>query len=147
MKKIGLVACTKRKLGAHNNSRKYLSKRIYIGRRFRKAKEIILRKIGCNNWLVLSSKYNLLEKDKKISYYNMYLKEKEELYKKEWSKIVIEKLKNKYDLSNTVFYIFAEDCYYKNLLNDIHCFIFNYDEKKNKWDLNNSIEYIYGIRQ
>jgi hypothetical protein len=143
MKKIGLIACSCYKLGKSEPEKKFKAEDIYIGNTFRISKRIGLNKFNCDDWHILSAKFNLLEKDDEISYYDVYLARQSAAYKKSWAQSVISKLKKKYDLEHDVFYIFGGKDYYKDLLPYLHCFVFGY-KNSNTIDLDNMTEFLFG---
>lgn len=143
MKRIGLLACSKSKLGENSPKTLYKAQEIYTGYTFTISKNIGLNRFECEDWHILSAKHNLLDKDDKISYYDMYLGHQNSKYKKEWAATVISKLKEKYDLDNDVFYIFAGKDYYKDLLKHLHCFVFGY-KNSNSINMDDITEYYYG---
>lgn len=140
---IGLIACSSRKLGQDNLAEKYLAKDIYKGNTFIKSKEEGLKKYKCEEWYILSGKYGLLDKNERISYYNLYLGKQPAEYKKKWAEDVLNILKSKYDLKNDIFYIFGGKSYYKYLLPHLHCIVFTY-KNSNCIDLDKTIEYRNG---
>ena len=75
MGRIGLLACSKSKLGAETPDRLVPAQDIYQGRTFKRAKSEGLKMYGCEDWFILSGKadYNLLDKDAEIKYYDVYL--------------------------------------------------------------------------
>ena len=143
MKKIGLLACCKRKSGKENPAQKFKAQDIYTGNTFKKSKTIGLRRFGCEDWHILSAKYGLLDKDDEISYYDMYLGCQPAAYKKAWAEKVVSRLKEKYDLTQTVFYIFGGADYYKRLLPHLHCFVFKYINS-NVINFDDMTEYRFG---
>lgn len=145
MKRIGLIACSCSKLGEFEPERKFKAKEIYTGNTFRISKNIGLQRFNCEDWHILSAKYNLLDKDEEISYYNVWLHDTNVAYKKEWAHSVITKLNEKYDLKNDVFYIFGGSDYYRALLPYLHCFVFGY-KNSNTIDLDNMTEYVFGTK-
>ncbi len=146
MKIIGLLGCSATKQGKDNPTQKFKAQDIYQGNTFRISKTIGLKKFNCDDWHILSAKYDLLNKDDEISYYDMYLGHQSSAYKKKWTKKIIEKLKSKYDLNNDVFYIFAGSDYYTGLLPYLHCFVFGY-KSSNMINLDAITEYVYGERK
>ena len=102
---IGLIACSSRKLGQNNPAEKYWAKDIYKGNTFIKSKEEGLKRYNCEEWYILSGKYGLLDKDERISYYNLYLGKQSVEYKKKWAEDVLNTLKSKYDLK-MIYFIF-----------------------------------------
>lgn len=145
MKRIGLIACSCSKLGEFEPERKFKAKEIYTGNTFRISKNIGLQRFNCEDWHILSAKYNLLDKDKEISYYNVWFHDTNVAYTKEWAHSVITKLNEKYDLKNDVFYIFGGSDYYRALLPYLHCFVFGY-KNSNTIDLDNMTEYVFGTK-
>ena len=103
MKRIGLIACSCSKQGKNEPERKFKAKDIYTGNTFCISKNIGLKRFNCDDWHILSAKYNLLDKDDEITYYDVYLAKQKPDYKKAWINSVITKLKEKYDLENDVF--------------------------------------------
>lgn len=140
---IGLIACSSRKLGQDNLAEKYLAKDIYKGNTFIKSKEEGLKKYKCEEWYILSGKYGLLDKNERISYYNLYLGKQSAEYKKKWAENVLNTLKSKYDLKNDIFYIFGGKSYYEHLIPHLHCIVFAY-KNSNCIDLNKPTEYRNG---
>ena len=145
MKRIGLIACSYHKLGESEPERKFKAKDIYTGNTFRISKNIGLKRFNCDDWNILSAKYNLLDKDEEIAYYDVYLAKQSSDYKKLWVQSVITKLNEKYDLKNDVFYIFGGSDYYRGLLPYLHCFVFGY-KNCNTIDLDNMTEYVFGTK-
>ena len=90
---IGLIACSSRKLGQDNPAEKYWAKDIYKGNTFITSKEEGLKKYNCEAWYILSGKYGLLDKDERISYYDLYLGKQSTEYKKKWAENVLNILK------------------------------------------------------
>ena len=145
MKRIGLIACSCHKLGESEPERKFKAKDIYTGNTFRISKNIGLKRFNCDDWNILSAKYNLLDKDQEIAYYDVYLAKQSSDYKKLWVQSVITKLNEKYDLKNDVFCIFGGSDYYRALLPNLHCFVFGY-KNSNTIDLDNMTEYVFGTK-
>jgi hypothetical protein len=145
MKRIGLIACSCHKLGKSEPEKKFKAKDIYKGNTFCISKNIGLKRFNCDDWYILSAKYDLLDKDDEISYYDVYLARQSSAYKKAWTQSVISKLKQEYDLENDVFYIFGGSDYYRGLLPYLHCFVFGY-KNCNTIDLDNMIEYVFGTK-
>lgn len=146
MKRIGLIACSAHKLGKENPAQKFKAQDIYTGNTFKKSKTVGLSRFGCEDWHILSTKYGLLDKDDEISYYDMYLGHQRTAYKKAWAEKVVARLKEKYDLTQTVFYIFGGADYYKRLLPHLHCFVFKYINS-NTINLDDMTEYRFGEKQ
>ena len=146
MNTIGLIGCSKHKLGQDNPTRKYRAQDIYQGNTFKISKTIGIKKFHCDDWHILSANYDLLNKDDEIEYYDMYLGHQSSAYKKQWAQNVISKLQQKYDLAEDVFYIFAGSDYYRDLLPYLHCFVFNY-KSCNTINLEEPVEYVYGVRK
>ncbi|WP_296090086.1 DUF6884 domain-containing protein [uncultured Treponema sp.] len=126
MKNIALLGCSAHKLGQNEPDKKFKAQDIYTGNTFIKSKTIGLKRFNCEDFHILSAKYGLLDKDDEISYYDMYLGHQKADYRKKWSQKILEKLKEKYDLTDTVFFIFAGSDYYKNLISHLNCVIFGY---------------------
>ena len=146
MKKIGLLACSAHKLGKDTPEKLFKAQDIYTGNTFRLAKTAGLKKFGCEDYHILSAKFDLLDKDDEIAYYDMYLGHQKTAYKKEWAEKVLAKLKEKYDLDDTLFYIFGGQDYYRGLLPYLNCVVFSYISS-NMINLNDATEYHKGIKQ
>lgn len=146
MKTIGLIGCSKHKLGKDCPARLFKAKDIYIGNTFKISRDFGLSKFKCEDWYILSAKYNLLDKEEKIPYYDLYLGHQSSADKNEWAQKVLSKLKEKYDLRNDVFYIFAGSDYYQKLLPYLHCVVFNY-KNSNLIDLEQPTEYLFGVKK
>ena len=146
MKTIGLIGCSKHKLGKDCPKQLFKAKDIYLGNTFKISRDLGLAKFKCEDWHILSAKYDLLDKDEEIPYYDFYLGHQSSAYKKEWAQKVISKLKEKYDLQNDVFYIFAGSDYYRLLLPHLHCVVFSY-KSSNLIDLDDSTEYLFGVKK
>lgn len=143
MKHIALIACSKSKQGQNDPARKFKAQDIYTGNTFKLAKTEGIRRFGCEDFHILSSKYYLLDKDDEISYYDMYLGSQSASYKKMWAGKVISALKAKYDIENTIFYIFGGHSYYENLTPHLNCVVFGYISSS-KIDLEKPTEYKNG---
>ena len=134
-RKIGLIACSKSKLGAETPDRLFRAQDIYQGRTFKRAKAEGLKMYGCEDWFILSGKedYNLLDKDAHIKYYEVDLAKQGKAYKERWARIVVSKLRQKeLDLKNDVFYIFGGKSYYEPLIPYLsNCVAFRFKGCKN----------------
>lgn len=124
MKRIGLLVCSHKKRLNENSQEKCRAEDMYIGEVFLKAKNEGLRLFCCDDWHILSSKYCLLDKEKEIPYYDMYLPHQSEEYKTDWNKKVLSRLGELYDLKHDVFYIFGERLYYENIIPYLNCIVF-----------------------
>ena len=116
---IGLIACSKTKLGKDMPGKKFKAQDIYQGNTFKKSKSEGIKLYNCDDWFILSGNkdYNLLDKNEEIQYYDVYLGKQNKIYKNEWGEKVKSKLIQKgFDLENDVFYIFGGASYYKPLL-------------------------------
>ena len=73
--KIGLIACSKTKLGKDTPEKKFKAQDIYQGNTFKKSKSEGIKLYGCDDWFILSGKedYNLLDKNEEIQYYDVDL--------------------------------------------------------------------------
>ena len=60
--KIGLIACSKTKLGKDTPEKKFKAQDIYQGNTFKKSKSEGIKLYDCDDWFILSGKedYNLL---------------------------------------------------------------------------------------
>ena len=117
--KIGLIACSKTKLGKDTPEKKFKAQDIYQGNTFKKSKSEGIKLYDCDDWFILSGKedYNLLDKNEEIQYYDVDLGKENKAYKNNWAKNVKSKLIQKgFDLENDIFYIFGGSAYYKPLL-------------------------------
>ncbi len=134
-RKIGLIACSKSKLGAETPDRLFRAQDIYQGRTFKRAKTEGLKMYGCEDWFILSGKedYNLLDKDAQIKYYDVYLGKQGAAYKERWAKAVVGKLRqNGFDLKDDEFYIFGGASYYEPLLPFLsNCVVFGFRGSSN----------------
>ncbi len=146
MKTIGLIGCSATKLGKDNPTQKFKAQDIYQGNTFKISKTIGLKKFKCEDWHILSAEHNLLDKNDEIVYYDRYLAKQSVSYRKNWTQNVLQKLKEKYDLDNDVFYIFAGSDYYNGLLPYLHCFVFGY-KSSNLINLDEPTEYVYGVKK
>lgn len=146
MKTIGLIGCSTTKQGKDNPAQKFKAQDIYQGNTFKISKTIGLKKFKCDDWQILSAKYDLLDKDDEISYYDMYLGNQSPAYKKEWAQKIIQKLGAKYDLKNDIFYIFAGSDYHTGLLPYLHCVVFGY-KSSNAINLDAPTEYVFGVKK
>lgn len=146
MKTIGLIGCSATKLGKDNPTQKFKAQDIYQGNTFKISKTIGLKKFKCEDWHILSAEHNLLDKNDEIVYYDRYLAKQSVSYRKNWIQNVLQKLKEKYDLDNDVFYIFAGSDYYNGLLPYLHCFVFGY-KSSNLINLDEPTEYVYGVKK
>lgn len=143
MRKIALIACSKKKQGKDEPDKKFKAQDIYTGNTFQRAKSEGIKRFDCEDFYILSSKYYLLNKDDEISYYDMYLGSKSAAYKKEWAEKILTNLKGKYDLKNTQFYIFGGTVYYENLIPHLNCVVFKF-KNSNTINFEESDEYKNG---
>jgi hypothetical protein len=117
--KIGLIACSKTKLGKDTPEKKFKAQDIYQGNTFKKSKSEGIKLYDCDDWFILSGKedYNLLDKNEEIQYYDVDLGKENKAYKNAWAKNVESKLiKKGFNLENDIFYIFGGSSYYEPLL-------------------------------
>lgn len=131
MKKIALIACSKRKLGADTPDIKFSAKDIYKGNSFNKSKNTGVTMYGCEDYFIISAKHYLLDKDAKIAYYDKTLNSMKVNEKKEWAEEVLKRLANKFDLVHYEFFIFGGRNYYKFLLPHLNCTVFEYENINN----------------
>lgn len=126
MKKIGLIGCSKSKLGKNTPNELFRAQDIYQGNSFKKSKTEGLKRFECEDFYILSARHKLLNKDEEICYYDDSLNNKKVAYKKDWADKVLECLKCKFDLTQVKFYIFAGENYYKYLVPHLNCVAFGY---------------------
>lgn len=129
MRRIALIGCSKKKLGKNCPNKKFKANDIYLGNNFKKALNEGIEYFNCkNDFYILSDKYELLSKNDKISYYDVCLRDFSIYEKKKWASNVLQELKNKFNLVDTEFVIFASDIYCKYIKNHINCIVlkFNY---------------------
>lgn len=122
---IGLVACSKKKdTEAETNEKKaFPAKDLYKGRIFQQSRDYA--ETHCDDWFILSGKFELLKKDTRISYYNCYLKDKSAIERREWADNVLKQLKkNGFDLEKDHFVIFGGKAYYENLCKHLNCSVY-----------------------
>lgn len=125
MKKIALIACSKRKLGADTPDKKFRAEDIYNGNSFNKSKNKGVDMYGCEDYFIISAKHYLLGKNAEIAYYDKTLNSMNENEKREWAEVVLKQLANKYDLVNDEFFIFGGRNYYRFLLPNLkNCTVF-----------------------
>ena len=125
-KRIALIACSKSKLGKDNLERKYKAKDIYTGFTFILAKTEGIKRFDLDDYYIISAKHHLLDKDDEITYYDKTLNKMNKKEQREWAKIVLQQLKDKFDLEHDEFYIFGGTKYYKNLIPHLNCTVFAY---------------------
>lgn len=144
---IGLIACSKTKLGKDMPEKKFKAQDIYQGNTFKKSKSEGIKLYNCDDWFILSGNkdYNLLDKNEEIQYYDLYLGKQNKTYKNEWGEKVKSKLIQKgFDLENDVFYIFGGASYYKPLLSFLkNCVVFKF-KSSNTIQLDSPIYYENG---
>ncbi len=122
MRRIALIGCSQSKLGKDFPKAKFPAKDIYLGRNYKKSREIGIKYFNCEDkFFILSGKYGLLDEDDKISYYNTYLGNFSVKEKKKWADMVVSQLKQRFDLKDTEFVIFAGDSYSKYIKNYLNC--------------------------
>lgn len=126
MRKIALIGCCKKKLGENNPNALFYAKDIYIGNSFKKSKTEGVKIFNCEDYYILSAEHCLLDKNKKITYYDKTLSKMKAKDKREWAKTVLDELNQKFDLRNDEFYIFAGKNYYENLVGHLNCVVFKY---------------------
>lgn len=142
MKTIALIACSSSKLpeAKHNHDKLFKAKDLYIGATFKLAKDKGVQKFHCDDFYIISAKHHLLDKDKRINYYNVQLKssaidhddnDKKIETNKAWAETVLKQLVEKgFDLKKDKFIIFAGQNYYKNLVKHLNCCTFSFNGKR-----------------
>jgi len=76
--KIALVSCvSKKQKGIHK------AKDLYVSDWFKKAR-IYVENNNYNKWYILSAKHYLVEPEKELGYYELYLPKQSKEYKREW---------------------------------------------------------------
>lgn len=114
MVKIALIGCTARKQDYTCSAIEMYTKSSYFNLKLDYCKKINVDKI-----FILSAKYGLLDSDTVIEPYNIHLKSTSKQYKLNWSKNVLNDLKEKTDLINDEFIILAGNDYMKYLVEHI----------------------------
>ena len=110
MGKIVLISCVSKKF-----SIKSLAKDMYISPLFKYNLEYA-KSLDFDNIFILSAKYGLLNLDEEIEPYNETLNSKNIKERKEWARIVLEKLKYKVDLDKDEFIFLAGEKYREFLI-------------------------------
>lgn len=121
-----------------NHKEQFAAKNLYDGPTFKLARDVGWKKYDCEDFYIISAKHHLLNKNEIITWYNVKLESsvinketgKKTENGKEWADNVLKKLRDIYDLKNTMFYIFAGKNYYKHLSKHLNCKIFNYNGKR-----------------
>lgn len=124
MRTIGLVGCSKTKLPESmlNPEKEFPAGDMYLGRNYLRSVSEGLRHFNCEDYLILSGKYGLLEKTNPIKYYDCYLQKEKVKYRRAWSQNVYDSLCKKYgDLSDIRFVFFAGKAYYEFLMDKLNC--------------------------
>ena len=142
MKTIALIACSGSKLLEAKNTpkKRFKAQDLYTGRTFLLAKDKGAQKFHCDDFYIISAKHHLLDKDKRITYYNVQLKssvidhddndEKIET-NKAWAEKVLKQLVEKgFNLKKDKFIIFGGQNYYKNLVKHLNCCTFSFNGKR-----------------
>lgn len=118
MKKVILISCVSKKRSVGE----YPACQLYLGPLFKNSYEYAIH-TDPDMIHILSAKYGLIDYNEKISYYNLTLNDMNNEEIKEWSKNVLIKLKEKYNLEETHFTILAGSNYYEYLIPELK----NYD--------------------
>ena len=103
MKRIGLIACSSRKLkeAKTNPGKTFLASELYQGKSFVKAVDDGLAEFGCEGYLILSDKFGLVSPDDMIPFYD------EKRYKgREWAEKVYSALVEKLGKLDDIEFIF-----------------------------------------
>lgn len=125
-RKIGLIACSSKKLGEKEPDKQFQAQYIYTGNTFGISVHQGLEKYKCDDWYILSAKHGLLERNAEICYYNLHLGKQSAKYQKQWAQNVLRSLSEKFNLQEDFFYIFGGKTYYKNLVSNLNCCVFDY---------------------
>ena len=135
MKRIGLIACSSRKLkeAKTNPGKTFLASELYQGKSFVKAVDDGLAEFGCEGYFILSDKFGLVSPDDMIPFYD------EKRYKgREWAEKVYSALVEKLGkLDDIEFIFFAGKNYWKPLSNMINFKAVKYNQYKITFDLYN----------
>lgn len=111
--KIVLISCCSKKLNHPAEA-----KNLYVSSLFKKSLAYA-RKINPDKIFILSAKYGLVDIEEKIDPYNVTLNKMSMGDIENWSRIVLEKLREKFNLSNDEFIFLAGENYRKNLISEI----------------------------
>ena len=114
MKEVYLIGCTKRK-----QNYKCCAEEMYMtSTLFQASLNYALSKVEnkYDQIFILSAKYHLISLNQLIKPYDLTLKKMKQLEIKQWSKIVYEQLKTKFDINNTHFIFLAGNNYIKPLI-------------------------------
>lgn len=110
MKTVVLVACV-----AGKNTKPAPAKDLYDSDLFHKSMAYANKLTDEDNIYILSAKHHLLPVNKVIAPYDMTLKDFTAEEKQEWSDIVLNDLKKRYDINKTKFVFLAGEAYKKYL--------------------------------
>ncbi|MDR2581750.1 MAG: hypothetical protein LBC85_12270 [Fibromonadaceae bacterium] len=111
MGKYVLIACCKTK---REEPKKFKACDLYVSDLFKKSMAYA-KSLTPDNIFILSAKYDLLELDNEITYYEEKLSDKPIDKRKEWAETVIKKLSEITDLQNDEFIFLAGNDYIKDL--------------------------------
>lgn len=113
MKKVVLIPCVSKK-----QDKKCFAKDMYTSPLFKLNLEYA-NKISPSEILILSAKYGLLELNNEIEPYNETLNTKSNNEIREWSKEILNKLKQKFDIDTTEFIFLTGDKYRKFIISEL----------------------------
>ena len=111
VKKIALIGCTARKQNYKCSALEMYTKSNYFNLKLDYCEKINVDKI-----FILSAKYGLLEPEDIIEPYNIHLKNTSKEYRINWSKNVLNDLKQKTNLKKDEFIILISNDYMKYLI-------------------------------
>lgn len=114
MKEVYLISCTKKK-----QNYECCAEEMYMpSTLFQASLNYALSKVEnkYDQIFILSAKYHLISLNQLIKPYDLTLKKMKQLEIKQWSKIVYEQMKSKFDINNTHFIFLAGNHYIKPLI-------------------------------
>ena len=105
---MALVSCVNQKRGG-----RFKAHDLYVSDWFKKAKRHVMA--NYHHWHILSAKYYLLQPEKPIDYYQLYLPKTPLDYRKKWAMIVFQQIEKLYR-KETEIHIYAGEHYRKYLV-------------------------------
>lgn len=113
--KIALIACTKKK-----QAKRCKAIELYSPSTLFSASVDYARYLGVDEIVILSAKHHAVHEDTFLSPYDYTLKGQSSKVKQEWTEVVIDQLKDAYDIGKDEFVILAGNEYTKYLLPHLH---------------------------
>jgi hypothetical protein len=115
--RVGLVSCTKSKLGHEGDGQTYAARDLYSPSwNFRQSVAFVERE--CDEWLILSAEHGAVDPDEALAHYNRSLYDAKKSERREWAARVVDQLRARFGNRRVEFVALAGAPYVEGLTAD-----------------------------